>query len=110
MQIFHGHIYFSADQIERATKVRENLATALPQLTYIGKLITQPIGPHAKPMFEIHIPAAEIDRITPVIDELRQGLSVLIHPLQENELEAHTTDARWLGEKLPLNLQVLAKT
>ncbi|MBS0298693.1 MAG: DOPA 4,5-dioxygenase family protein [Proteobacteria bacterium] len=110
MQIFHGHIYFSDNEIERAAKVRENLANALPQLTYIGQLITRPIGPHAKPMFEIHIPAAEIDRITPVIDELRQGLSVLIHPLQENELEAHTTDARWLGEKLPLNLQVLAKT
>lgn len=110
MQIFHGHIYFSTDQAERATEVRQNLANALPQLTYIGKLITQPIGPHAKPMFEIHIPAAEIDRIIPVIDDLRQGLPVLIHPVQEDELEAHTAAARWLGEKLPLDLAVLAKT
>ena len=110
MHIFHGHIYFSADQIERATEVRQNLASALPQLTYLGKLITRPIGPHTKPMFEIHIPAAEIERIMPVIEELRQGLSVLIHPVQENELEAHTTGAQWLGEKLPLDLKVLAKT
>lgn len=109
MHIFHGHVYFSADQIERATEVRQNLASALPQLTYLGKLITRPIGPHTKPMFEIHIPAAEIERIMPVIDELRQGLSVLIHPVQENELEAHTTGARWLGEKLPLDLTVLTK-
>lgn len=110
MQIFHGHIYFSANQIERAVEVRQNLVNALPQLIYIGKLINKPIGPHAKPMFEIHIPAVEIEQITPVIDDLRQGLSVLIHPVQENELEAHTTGAQWLGEKLPLDLKVLAKT
>ena len=61
-------------------------------------------------MFEIRIPAAEIDQTIPVIDNLRQGLSVLIHPVQENELEAHTADARWLGEALPLDLQVLTKT
>lgn len=109
MHVFHGHVYFSADQIERATEVRQNLASALPQLTYLGKLITRPIGPHTKPMFEIHIPAAKIERIMPVINELRQGLSVLIHPVQENELEAHATGARWLGEKLPLDLTVLTK-
>lgn len=109
MQIFHGHIYFSADQIERAAEVRQNFTNALPQLTYIGELINKPIGPHAKPMFEIHIPAAQIEQITLVIDDLRQGLSVLIHPVQENELEAHTVGARWLGEKLPLDLAVLTK-
>lgn len=107
MHTFHGHIYFSEDNIELAATVRENLAKALPQLTYIGRLIPKPIGPHTRPMFEIHIPAAEIDAIMPVIDALRQGLPVLIHPVQENELKAHTCNARWLGEKLPLDLKVL---
>lgn len=58
-------------------------------------------------MFEIHIPASEIDAIMLVIDELRQGLPVLIHPVQENELKAHTCNARWLGKKLPLDLKIL---
>ncbi|MBX9895027.1 MAG: DOPA 4,5-dioxygenase family protein [Nitrosomonas sp.] len=109
MQLFHGHIYFTADQIELAGKVRDNLASALPQLTYIGKLIPKPIGPHSKPMFEIHIPAAEIDPILAVIDNLREGLPVLIHPVLEDELAAHTALARWLGEVLPLDLKVLEK-
>ena len=61
-------------------------------------------------MFEIHIPASEIEKITPVLDEMRQGLSVLIHPVQENELEAHTVGARWLGEELPLSLKALTKS
>lgn len=107
MQIFHVHIYFSESEIELAARVRENLAKALPNLIYIGRLIARPIGPHSKPMFEIHVPASEVDMATPVIDELRQGLSVLIHPVQENELDAHTVSAKWLGQKLPLDLEVL---
>lgn len=107
MQTYHGHIYFSENELELAATVRANLAKALPQLTYVGKLIPKPIGPHSKPMFEIHIPAAEINEITRLIDEMRQGLAVLIHPVQENELEAHTICAKWLGEKLPLDLKAL---
>ena len=107
MQIFHVHVYFSESEIELAARVRENLSEALPKLTYIGRPITKPIGPHSKPMFEIHIPASEIETATPVIDEMRQGLSVLIHPVQENELDAHTVSAKWLGQKLPLDLEIL---
>lgn len=54
MRIFHGPIYFSADQIERAAEVRQNLAKALSQLSY-------------------------------------------------------TSDPRWLGEKLSLDLNALTK-
>lgn len=107
MQTYHGHIYFSPDEIELAAQVRKNLIRAIPQLTYVGRLIPEPIGPHSQPMFEIHIPAAEIDIITPIIDEMRQGLSVLIHPVQNNELKAHTAYAKWLGQELPLDLKVL---
>ena len=49
-----------------------------------------PIGPHPKPMFEIHIPIADLEVAIQTIDSLRQGLTVLIHPVQTNELEAHT--------------------
>lgn len=107
MQTYHGHIYFSENEIELAAIVRENLAKAIPQLTYIGKLIPKQIGPHTKPMFEIHIPSSEINEATRMIDEKRQGLSVLIHPVQENEMEAHTVFTKWLGEELPLDLNIL---
>jgi len=107
MRPYHGHIYFSLDEIELARQVRENIMKALPQLTYAGQLIPIPIGPHPKPMFEIHIPAAIINYAMATIDGLREGLSVLIHPVQADELEAHTNAARWLGTKLPLDLSIL---
>lgn len=107
MEKFHAHIYFTDNEIELAQQVRNDLIRAIPQLTYVGELIPKPIGPHSRPMFEIHIPAAEIDHIAPVIDKKRAGLSVLIHPVQDDELAAHTVFARWLREKLELDLNIL---
>ena len=107
MHAYHAHIYFNLDEMALATQVRENILKELPQLTYKGQLIPIPIGPHPKPMFEIHIPAANINYAMASIDAVRQGLSVLIHPVQHDEMAAHTVDARWLGEKLPLNLDIL---
>lgn len=107
MRTFHAHIYFSVNEIEIATSVLNDVSKNIPQCTYIGRLIPKPIGPHTKPMFEIHIPATEIEAITATINEIRQGLSVLIHPVQEDELAAHTVFAIWLGQPLPLNLNAL---
>jgi aromatic ring-cleaving dioxygenase len=106
-QTYHAHIYFSVDEIALAAQVRENILNELPQLTYAGQLIPIAIGPHPLPMFELHIPATQINYAMATIDALRQGLSVLIHPVQHDELQAHTDDARWLGIKLALNLSVL---
>jgi DOPA 4,5-dioxygenase len=58
-------------------------------------------------MFEMHIPASHINLAMATIDKLRGELSVLIHPVQHDEMAAHTADARWLGEKLKLNLEIL---
>ncbi|MGZ0018161.1 DOPA 4,5-dioxygenase family protein [Nitrosomonas sp. wSCUT-2] len=107
MEKFHVHLYFTKNEIELAQKVRDELIRAIPQLIYVGELVLQPIGPHSKPMFEIHIPATEIDQIAAIIDKKRSGLSVLIHPVQDDELAAHTVFARWLGDRLKLDLNNL---
>lgn len=107
MEIFHAHIYFTKNDIELATQVRNQLIHLIPELTYVGELILKPIGPHPKPMFEIHIPGDKIDFIAQVIDKKRAGLPVLIHPVQDDELAAHTVFARWFGDKQKLDLSIL---
>lgn len=104
---YHAHIYFTLEQAELAAQIRETLMRAIPQLTYLGRLIPMPIGPHTLPMFEIHIPVANLEDAIQTIDTLRQDLSVLIHPVLQDELQAHTELARWLGKPLPLKLEVL---
>lgn len=107
IQTYHAHVYFALDQMALATQVRENIVNEIPQLTYAGQLIPIAIGPHPQPMFELHIPASQINYAMATIDVLREALSVLIHPVQHDDLQAHTNDARWLGNKLALNLSVL---
>lgn len=107
METFHAHIYFSKNESVLAEKVRDNLIYAIPQAAHVSELILDPPGPHPKPMFEIHIPAVDINKAALLIDKKRAGLSVLIHPAQEDKLAAHTIFARWLGERLPLNFDAL---
>ncbi|MDP3607580.1 MAG: DOPA 4,5-dioxygenase family protein [Methylophilus sp.] len=107
---YHAHIYFETEQSALATRVRENIIRDIPQLTYRGQLIPVPVGPHIKPMFELHIPSNSINYAMASMDALREGLSILIHPVQEDEYLAHTADAKWLGPALPLKLEVLKST
>jgi aromatic ring-cleaving dioxygenase len=109
IRTYHAHVYFALDEMALATQVRANILKDLPQLTYAGQLIPIAIGPHPKPMFEMHILASHINLAMASIDALREGLSVLIHPVQHDEMAAHTADARWLGEKLTLNLEILKR-
>jgi aromatic ring-cleaving dioxygenase len=108
MHTYHAHVYFTLSETALASKVRENIIKDIPQITYAGQLIPISIGPHTLPMFELHIPANIINYAKASIDELREGLSVLIHPVQQDELDAHTTSAIWLGTKLALKLEALA--
>ena len=107
IQTYHAHIYFALDEMPVAAQVRDNIIKHLPQLTYTGQLIPISIGPHPLPMFEIHIPASTINFAMATIDNLRKEFSVLIHPVQADELAAHTSGASWLGKKLTLNLNML---
>jgi aromatic ring-cleaving dioxygenase len=107
IQTYHAHVYFNLAEMALAAQVRNSIIKQLPQLTYAGQLIPMSIGPHPQPMFEIHIPASSINFAMATINELREGFSVLVHPVQVDELAAHTSGASWLGEQLSLKLDVL---
>lgn len=103
---YHAHIYFELEQLALAERVRLAIAEAIPEITYLGRLIPMLVGPHPKPMFEVHIPAPILDDAMNKIEVLREDLDVLIHPVHDNDLAAHTVDARWLGHRLTLNVDI----
>ncbi len=103
---YHAHIYFTLEQKALAAQVRQQIADAIPTLTYLGQLIPKCVGPHPKPMFEIHIPANQLEAAIRQINALRAGLDVLIHPVHDNHLAAHTKDAQWLGQPQTLNVAI----
>lgn len=107
IETYHAHVYFELAQSALAEQVRKQLMLAIPEHTYSGKLVLKLVGPHPKPMFEIHIPANVLDQTINTIETLREGLDVLIHPVNGDPVAAHTTEAKWLGKPLALNITLL---
>jgi DOPA 4,5-dioxygenase len=58
-------------------------------------------------MYQIAIPCALIGAFLPWLMLNRDGLTVLLHPGTGNDYADHTAHAAWLGEILPLRLDVL---
>lgn len=104
---FHLHIYFDAQTQDSARQLRQQILMEDWPLAYVGTLIPHAIGPHPRPMFELHAASAHLDAVCARLEARRGPHSVLIHPVQADEYAAHTRDARWLGPALALRLDRL---
>ena len=110
MEGFHFHIYYDNKSKQEAIELSSLCQKTLsPFGISVGKMKDHPVGPHTKPMFQLTSDRCYI-RFSIAYNLLlfnRKGLSVLIHPLTNNELEAHTTMAVWMGKEVPLDLDKL---
>lgn len=104
---YHAHVYFALEQKDRAEVVRTKLCEVLGNQVRISRLVPRPIGPHPLPMFEIDFEGKDLLRVRTLIDQNRDGLSVLIHPNTGDDLADHRDHSEWLGETLTLNLDFL---
>ena len=101
---YHVHIYFDDQRVELATRLRKALE-ADERVRQLGRMHVGPIGPHPGRQFQVLLAPDKLQPVLHWIDENRDGLSVLIHPDIDDDLAAHTTYARWLGEPVPLLLE-----
>ena len=65
-------------------------------------------GPHTRAMYQILFGPDRLKDFLPWLMLNRQGLAVLVHPETGNDYKDHAEHAVWLGEMLPLKLEVLA--
>ena len=106
---YHAHIYYEpATTRTIAARLREGIATAFPGAT-IGSWHDEAVGPHTVAMYQIAFGTADFSRLVPWLMLNRSGLDVLVHPLAGNAYDDHTVYAMWLGDKLPLRLDVLRR-
>ena len=64
------------------------------------------VGPHPRWSCQLSFDAEEFDRVIAWLDENRNGLDILVHPLTGDFIEEHTRLASWLGNEVALNLRV----
>ncbi|KAL7750682.1 hypothetical protein RI367_004024 [Sorochytrium milnesiophthora] len=104
------HIYFLPNhkqQWAEAVALREKARQLFPQLRH-HKLWEGPIGPHPYGMFEIDIlNADDFGVFVPWLAVNHGSLSVLIHPQTGDDVTDHTHHALWLGQQVPLNIDML---
>lgn len=96
---FHFHVYYSDDSRAKAWE----LFKCFPEARWYAK----PLGPHTQPMFALEVASSHMEDVYKFMILNRDGLSVLIHPITDNELEDHTTSVGWLGTPVPLDLDKL---
>jgi aromatic ring-cleaving dioxygenase len=106
---YHAHIYYDPAATRGvAARVREGIAAAFPAAT-VGSWHDEAVGPHTVAMYQIAFATDDFPRLVPWLMLNRAGLDVLVHPLAGNAYDDHTVYAMWLGEKLPLKLEVLRR-
>jgi len=107
---YHAHIYYLPAQRPAAEALREAFrgmadGEGVPHILFVGRLADGPVGPHPIPQFEIHFRARALPGITAAIEE--SGLRALLHPLTDDDLADHTRLARWIGEPVALDHEML---
>ncbi|HTD04429.1 DOPA 4,5-dioxygenase family protein [Undibacterium sp.] len=107
---FHAHVYYRKETRELAESLHRRLRNAMDVdgssgLLHVGQMIDFKVGPHPEPQFEIHFVKGSLPEILPFLESV--GLTILIHPLTDNDHADHTDHAHWIGQPLPLDLTTL---
>lgn len=104
---WHAHVYYDDATRPQAEAVRDGLGREFPAAR-LGRWHDRPIGPHTRAMYQVAFEPGLMPALLPWLMLNRRGLAVLVHPETGHELADHTTHAAWLGEMLPLRLDVLS--
>lgn len=100
----------NAEQCKFAVALWERIRREFPELR-IYKIWDRPIGPHTVAMFEVNLfTPAQFGAFIPWLVIHRGPLSALIHPNTGDGERDHTQLATWMGERLAVDMTVLAPT
>ena len=101
---YHAHLYYD----EKSWSIAEQILLTIEEkmLYKVGRRHKKSVGPHPMWSCQVSFDNKSFDRLIPWLDEHRAGLSVLVHPITDNDLIDHTELACWLGEPVTLKLKM----
>jgi aromatic ring-cleaving dioxygenase len=102
---YHAHIYYGDD---RRSPVADKVCKALAARFSVELGNNNGIaGPHPIAQRQVIFKSSAFTEVVPWLMFNRQGLDILIHPLSDDEYDDHTANALWLGNPVPLKLEIL---
>ena len=105
---YHAHVYYDETTGEFAKSPCTDIGKRFG--LEIGRFHDKPIGPHPCWSCQIKFSAEDFDILIPWLDENRNGLTILVHGLSDDDLADHTDHAYWLGKAETLNLEMAKKS
>ena len=100
---YHAHVYWqNEDQRRKALSLRQPLADLGCSL---GTMWDKPIGPHPYAMYQVNYNSKNAVEVEQMLAEAK--LDVLLHEDTGDDVRDHTAGARWLGNKLKLDIEWL---
>ncbi|MEO6581263.1 MAG: DOPA 4,5-dioxygenase family protein [Sphingomicrobium sp.] len=103
---FHAHIYFDADQLDRARALAEVARTRFG--VAVGHFHERPVGPHPRGSCQLTVAPAQFGDFAQWMALSRDGLTIFAHASTEDELADHTRHVIWFGSSEPLDLSIFA--
>lgn len=97
---YHAHVYWTTpEQKTVALSLRQQLQDLECSL---GKVWDQSIGSHPLPMYQVNYCSTNQDKVENLLSS--SNLNILLHEDTGDDLRDHTEGARWIGQKLELDL------
>ena len=99
---FHAHIYFDAEEIEKARALGDaaHRRFGVP----VGHYHLKPVGPHPRGSCQLTVPPDQFGEFAQWLALNRDGLTIFAHANTGDDLADHTAHVIWFGKSEELNL------
>jgi DOPA 4,5-dioxygenase len=104
---FHAHIYFDADQLDRAQRLAE-AARARFEVP-IGRFHVVPVGPHPRGSCQLTVRPEQFGDFAQWIALNRDGLTIFAHTSTGDDRVDHNDHVIWFGPSETLHISMFAE-
>ena len=104
---YHAHVYFDQNTYDQAQKLCQKACEHFS--LKMGKMHRQPAGPHPRGSCQLSFRASLFAGVIPWLLTHRNGLTIFVHALTDNDYLDHTENVLWLGTAEPIDLTILSR-
>ena len=101
---FHAHLYYDADEVDRAKAVAAAITSIFP--LKVGHFHLQPVGPHPRGSCQLTVPPELFGEVAQWLALNRDGLTVFAHASTGDDRADHTDHVIWFGPSETLDLSL----
>ena len=102
---FHAHLYYDAEDVDRARAVAAAAVERFPQLA-VGHFHLRPVGPHPRGSCQLTVPTTLFGDVAQWLALNRDGLTVFAHASTGDDRADHSQHVIWFGPSEPLDLSL----